>query len=405
MLRAFFISILSLQLLHSCLAWFVLDQSSTGRIFSEKTKQPLVKTTPRRPPPSNIKILILPGFGNDASDYVLEQLAPMTTTTTTTTGSLVRSLQKRGWTDVTVLPIRRMDWLQVFWKGAFDILFWQNRASAIRPAFQWYLQLVADTIQQLLQQQQQRSTITRTTTKKNDNNTGTEESDDEDNRIILVCHSAGGWLARAALGYYGSCGKSSNDTIISDKNITSSSKTMIDLSKICGIVTLGAPHDPPPPHVMDMTRGALRDTAQRFPGAFHNEQFFYMTVIGDAVRGIPQQRKNLWEPTTVTGFAYNSYKVVCGEGETIGDGVVPIQSAHLEGAIQLNLPGIFHSINVPEQWYGSDTVIDQWHDEMMQQIGKWEKNNNNNKRPDLRKTLFGNPLENFFARNLLNDGV
>jgi pimeloyl-ACP methyl ester carboxylesterase len=380
---------ISLQLLPSCVAGFVLDpknailcgknqpkQQLSSLLFSRNAPSPALRSNTTTPP-SNIKILILPGFGNDAMDYMLEQ-API--------GSLVRSLQTRGWKNVTVLPIRRIDWIQVFWNGIFDIQFWQNRVTAIRPAFQWYLQRVVDTIQQLLV------------------DTHEDEEATDDTRIILVCHSAGGWLARAALGYYGSRNSTSPETTTT--LYTTSTDKRIDLSRICGLVTLGAPHDPPPPTVMDMTRGALRDTAQRFPGAFHNDQFFYMTVIGDAVRGIPRNKNknnNPFEPTTVTGFAYDSYKVVCGEGETNGDGVVPIQSAHLDGAVQLNLPGIFHSINVPEQWYGSDTVIDQWHDEMMQQIRKREKYNG--KRSSLGKSLFGNPFESIFARNLLNDGV
>lgn len=49
-------------------------------------------------------------------------------------------------------------------------------------------------------------------------------------------------------------------------------------------------------------------------------------------------------------------------------GVVPLCSAHLEGATQINLPGIYHSINAPDQWYGSDAVIDSWHTEMIRQI-------------------------------------
>jgi hypothetical protein len=35
---------------------------------------------------------------------------------------------------------------------------------------------------------------------------------------------------------------------------------------------------------------------------------------------------------------------------------------------QLDLEGVLHSINAPENWYGSIGVIDRWHDPMLQQV-------------------------------------
>jgi hypothetical protein len=34
---------------------------------------------------------------------------------------------------------------------------------------------------------------------------------------------------------------------------------------------------------------------------------------------------------------------VCGEAEVWGDGVVPLPTAHLEGAINIDLEGVYHS--------------------------------------------------------------
>lgn len=46
---------------------------------------------------------------------------------------------------------------------------------------------------------------------------------------------------------------------------------------------------------------------------------------------------------------------------TIGDGIVSLEYAHLEGARQLTLDGVHHSINAPEDyWYGGETVVDLW---------------------------------------------
>lgn len=277
--------------------------------------------------PKSVRLLILPGFGNESNDYYLEQ-APQ--------GSLVNSLKSRGWTDdqISVLPMQRSDWLKVFLNGAVDLQFWLSKADPTRPSFSWYLKRVADCIDEM---------------------TATE-----DTFVVIIGHSAGGWLARAALGFGSDSSKEDLEGFIS-----------IDLNRVLGMVTLGAPHLPPPPEIMDMTRGALRITNDRFPGAFHQQDgLFYITAIGDAVAGVKQERKNPFEPTSPSDFAFNSYEAVCGKGDTVGDGVVPLSAGHLDEAIQLNLEGIFHSINVPDRWYGSEGVIDSWHTDMLSQIAK-----------------------------------
>jgi pimeloyl-ACP methyl ester carboxylesterase len=165
-------------------------------------------TSPPTTIPKSCKILILPGFGNDSIDYTDNGQAGVE-------GSLVASLRKRGWggDQIDILPVERLDWLQVFLRGATDLKFWQSEAPPTRPAFRWYLERIADKVQQL----------------------------EDDEQLILVGHSAGGWLARAAVGF----------GMLPEA-------PQIDLDKIVGIVTLGAPNLPPPPEVMDMTRGALR---------------------------------------------------------------------------------------------------------------------------------------------------
>lgn len=44
----------------------------------------------------------------------------------------------------------------------------------------------------------------------------------------------------------------------------------------------------------------------------------------------------------------------------MGDGVVPLESAHLDGAKQITLQNVFHSINAPTAWYGSEGCVDMW---------------------------------------------
>jgi pimeloyl-ACP methyl ester carboxylesterase len=297
--------------------------------------------------PDNVRILILPGFGNESKDYFLEQ-APE--------GSLVLSLKKRGWKDeqIRVLPLERSDWLQVFLKGAVNLDFWLSKAPP-KIAFGWYLDRVAEQIKELT-------------------------ADQEDSKVVLVCHSAGGWLARAALGFGGTRGDDEQEKDVS---------FCIDLDRVMGMVTLGAPHTPPPPEVMDMTRGALRITHEEFPGAYHAPDQFYITIIGNAIKGVKQERKTPFEATTATGFAFNSYEAVCGNGATAGDGVVPVLAGHVDAAVQIELPGVFHSIGSPSSWYGSDSIIDTWHDAMLDTINKM--NRQQQQGPSLV-----NPFESFF---------
>ena len=73
--------------------------------------------------------------------------------------------------------------------------------------------------------------------------------------------------------------------------------------------------------------------------------------------------------------AYTSYKAVCGNGFTTGDGVVPLEWSELPGAKHLALDGVLHSINeagttLPtDRWYGSEGVIDRWLPTVLKEAG------------------------------------
>lgn len=281
-----------------------------------------------------VHFLILPGFGNAPEDYTMPR-------------SLVPTLQSRGWLgdNISVLPMKRSDWLKVFLCGALDLKFWQSDAAPTRPAFRWYLELVASEVKRIV-----------------------EESESGAVKVVLVGHSAGGWLARASVGF--------GTTEVYPEREVMDSNVQVALDNVLGIVSLGAPHLPPPDGEMDMTRGALRITNELFPNSFHlSSGKFYVTVAGTAIVGEEQVRESVIEPTSVKGFAYNSYKAVCGDGNAIGDGVVPLEASHLDGAEQLTLENCFHSINAPEEWYGSDNFIDQWHKVVLKQLDLCLKKN------------------------------
>ena len=39
---------------------------------------------------------------------------------------------------------------------------------------------------------------------------------------------------------------------------------------------------------------------------------------------------------------------------------MPLQFAHLEGAEQITLDGVFHSVDMPNDWYGAEGIVDLW---------------------------------------------
>lgn len=94
-----------------------------------------------RPGDGPLPVVILPGFGNAAEDYStpLQQDEAV---------GLVAALGRRGFSDVTVVPVERFDWLRVFAGGLVDVAgFWANNATASGPSFKWYLDRVRCTVE------------------------------------------------------------------------------------------------------------------------------------------------------------------------------------------------------------------------------------------------------------------
>jgi hypothetical protein len=130
-------------------------------------------------------------------------------------------------------------------------------------------------------------------------------------------------------------------------------------------VTLGAPHRVAP-GANDATRGALKWVDERWPGAaFKDQGVSYTCVAGMTVRG----RAGKEFQKKLAGYSHNSYVQVCGEGDmVVGDAVVPCEYATLDGAENILLEGVFHSMSKVgtydedsrECWYGSDEVVDAW---------------------------------------------
>ncbi|WP_218082333.1 esterase/lipase family protein [Anthocerotibacter panamensis] len=147
-------------------------------------------------------------------------------------------------------------------------------------------------------------------------------------QVHLVGHSAGGWIARILMG---------------EKNYDG--YTWGWHKRVKTLVTLGTPH-------LSQERYTLTNmnfVNSTYPGAFH-PGVQYVCVAGRAVYG-----EHNW-------FARQSYRMTAGRSDCWGDGITPIECAHLTGANNLTLEKIFHSPRRNRLWYGSPDVLASWVD-------------------------------------------
>ena len=47
---------------------------------------------------------------------------------------------------------------------------------------------------------------------------------------------------------------------------------------------------------------------------------------------------------------------------------MPLIYAHLEGAEQVTLDGVFHSVDKPNDWYGAEEIVDRWLPTVVQEL-------------------------------------
>jgi triacylglycerol esterase/lipase EstA (alpha/beta hydrolase family) len=156
-------------------------------------------------------------------------------------------------------------------------------------------------------------------------------------QINLIGHSAGGWISRI---YLGEKSYSIHGDVTEDAGLWHAHPYVATL------VTLGTPHI----SGERWTRKNLDFVKLNYPGAFY-PQVRYVCVAGKAIYG--ERRRGSW-------LAYSSYKLTCGNGNTWGDGITPIEAAHLQGATNLVIEGVKHSPRSPGVWYGSPEPLQTW---------------------------------------------
>jgi len=281
-------------------------------------------------------VVICPGFGNDSIDYdtPLEQPKEV---------GLKSVLARRGFNAerIYTVPVKRGDWIKVA-GGLLDIPnFYNGNALPTGLGYGWYIKRLKESV-----------------------DLAYEESGGE--KVMLLGHSAGGWLARAALG---------DGTWCEEQSILTN-------ERVNCLVTMGAIHKIPLDESSCVTRGALKNTDLAYPGAFlqKSQGIPYFSLGGAAVEGDNTVDKNdKGFRAKAARVAYTSYEAVSGIGNQIGDGVVPFEWTQLDGSKQIRLDGVVHSINeagttIPtDRWYGSEGVIDRWLPDVMREL------NNDNK--------------------------
>jgi len=341
------------------MALLVTTQISTISALAATARRPLqtIETTP---------VVICPGFGNDQIDYDRPLQQPRE-------AGMIAALERRGFPpdNIFVVPVQRKDWLRVA-GGLLDWKFYTNEAVPTGGGYGWYITRFRDTVDRAFDECNANSS---------NSNSGTTTTSSS-SRVLVIGHSAGGWLARAGLGDGVWCAESNVRTA----------------DRICGLVTVGAIHKPPKSVAACVTRGALAYTDSSYPGAFlRDEGIGYVSVGGDAIVGDNTKKGDLDVSEaddvyatrgegSASRVAYNSYEAVCGVGNVSGDGVVPLSWTQLEGSKQIQLEGVFHSINeagttIPtDRWYGSEKVIDRWLPIALEEAGISSKTVSSNKK-------------------------
>lgn len=203
------------------------------------------------------------------------------------------------------------------------------------------------------------------------------DDDEEETRIILIGHSAGGWIARLFLG-----GKS----IKYDGKLYEGYKA----KTVAALVTLGTPHNSAEAYPFgrvkevrtrengdDDEETSLQETRRLYPNCFHARSGMkYITVQGAGFKGRPFKftdfissiSNNTTTKTTDWKTLFEeikhgiSYKTDCQDASSDGDSVTCVSSGLGLGpeAIEVAIEGVKHEKDDIYPWYGSLDVVRTW---------------------------------------------
>jgi pimeloyl-ACP methyl ester carboxylesterase len=162
------------------------------------------------------------------------------------------------------------------------------------------------------------------------------ESDSD--KAVLVGHSAGGLACRVYVG---------GDPPYGGRRYSGH-------RRVSHLITLGSPHV-----VTDKKSLApIAQVNELFPGALHEPAgLSYLSVAGSAADGAASSRVR------------QRYERLVEDGRVAGDGVVPVESAHLPGSETLVFDDLYHS-QYFGRWYGSNReIVERWWPEELRASG------------------------------------
>ena len=150
-------------------------------------------------------------------------------------------------------------------------------------------------------------------------------------RITLIGHSSGGMILRLFLSDLMFNGKIYNGREYAN----------------C-LITLGTPNQA-------KRATYLRNlVSSNLPGSFYSKDVHYISVGGELdLSGSIASKTSL-------RLAKSSYRALNGEGNVMGDGLVPIDSALLIGSKHIVMKDTAHGKSFGKEWYGSVNKVEEW---------------------------------------------
>lgn len=239
--------------------------------------------------------LILPGFGASSSDYY----------------HMKNNMLNLGF-KTNILYVERKDWLNQPTQQLKISHKMIQQKCVPQDLYGWYLNELSHEILRIK-----------------------HENDQE--KIILIGHSAGGWLARDFMG----------DGLFYVDHKPYKIKDYIE-----HLITLGTPHQKPKNINNDLAFGCLDYVNKKYPNNYLEDVKY--TSVGGKINLVDKIK----QMTPFTPSFLNYYN---DKNCSIGDGLVPHSCVHLNNAVQIDLDDVHHAFDSPYfKWYGHKDIIPKW---------------------------------------------
>ncbi len=151
------------------------------------------------------------------------------------------------------------------------------------------------------------------------------------NKVTLIGHSSGGMMLRLFL----------SDLLFNQKIYNGK-----DLANC--LITLGSPNQA-------KRATYLRNfVSSKLPGSYYSSDVCYISVAGEL------DLNGTIATNTSLRLSKQSYRALNGNGDVIGDGLVPRDSALLIGSKHIVIKETAHGKAFGKDWYGSKNKVEEW---------------------------------------------